>query len=71
MKLDNDLWLMKIKDYKYIYWFTGIGCLVVIFSFLMKRKWWDDNLCFQKWKIEVIDKENIYIAAVYIYICNC
>ena len=49
----------------------GIGCLVVIFSFLMKKKWWDDNLCFQKWKIEVIDKENIYIAAVYIYICNC
>lgn len=37
-KLDNDLWLMKIKDYKYIYWFTGIGCLVVIFSFFNEKE---------------------------------
>uniref|UniRef100_UPI003FF052CA hypothetical protein n=1 Tax=[Lactobacillus] rogosae TaxID=706562 RepID=UPI003FF052CA len=38
VKLDNDLWLMKIKDYKYIYWFTGIGCLVVIFSFFNEKE---------------------------------
>ena len=25
VKLDNDLWLMKIKDYKYIYWFIRLS----------------------------------------------
>lgn len=40
VKLDNDLWLMKIKDYKYIYWFTGIGCLVVILLIMLVSIGW-------------------------------
>lgn len=37
VKLDNDLWLLKVKDYRYIYWIIGVGCIVIVFSFLAEK----------------------------------